>query len=1017
MKNFDKHNQSENQPLGSMAFYALWFGRFFLSLFKKAWRYTVMFSKTRTKLIAVLMTIIILAAAVNMALAADKHTVTLRYYDDIQITFKISYPSGGVWSGAQDVPIGGTSLSSQIYCVDPFTPFHGEVSALGRSFWSQGTTTDEVSGYVSAAPWAMSGAMQKYGDAVRWIASNGYRGVFGHHSSGIQEDAESRASVERLISMYGDTNINKEIALMATKVAIWYTVAGRDNIQIVHTTLDGRLHPDGTAMLSTFNNLVSALTADGENARQGKMPVQSVPITTLTADINDSGAFFDLENGRYGPFSVTASLNGLPHIPSAVHLTASGSGSQNFSFVDSAFNPLMEDSTITNAFSVFSTTNTLSVNNEFYLLLPASPNGLENMTIRAMVVAEKAPVVQGTPVVYAYWDGDQQDWTKIQAFIGAASRAGTADLFAEASVNTGTAPRGQIWVSKQVENAAITDMDVPFEFELWHTADIIANPTGQQVSLSNHPVRGAEFVIGDVFSIRKGTMAFIDGLPAGPNDWYKVVEINHQPIFDSTPSFYIDIENSAIGISGMGADTGWFQMDTDGGQDGLGMVTFTNRRAVQPAQLRISKTVIAFDTNGEQLGNDAPIADEFIFRLQLSGDNGVTWSNAALSIDNFRSGGGRIVNGAEGLFILKHRDMAIIELPPSEPGILSRTSQYRIVEEPSSPGGYASVYGLYVWREQMVDGQMQWVPDPTSVISNYTGTIYGMAMGDSRETGWFPLTADGYYDLVFLNIATHDLQISKNVTGSGDRDKLFEFQVFNLEDPNAVRLTSGTSATADAKLVEISGNPSDRVGGTNNDILMLRHGETATIKGLPPGRYTVRELAPGEGYTTSHTVRTGSASESASLGLETAPFTLFDTVRITFTNDISETPVKPRSPEAPNEQWEPNQPLEPNQPNEPFQPNQPNSPETNGTYETPVDALEAFGEQDTSENPNESEAPVISARAASGSPQTGDSFPIAYAAMLFLGMACLTTGVCSFSRMRTRGKYRRYFEDLDRKQR
>ncbi|MCL1829293.1 MAG: hypothetical protein FWG32_07335, partial [Oscillospiraceae bacterium] len=68
-----------------------------------------------------------LAASEPAYAAADigpQYTATLQYYDDIQITYTLNYPAGGVWNGAGDIPIGGTGVSSQIYCVDPFVHFH-----------------------------------------------------------------------------------------------------------------------------------------------------------------------------------------------------------------------------------------------------------------------------------------------------------------------------------------------------------------------------------------------------------------------------------------------------------------------------------------------------------------------------------------------------------------------------------------------------------------------------------------------------------------------------------------------------------------------------------------------------------------------------------------------------------------------------------------------------------------------------------------------------------------------------
>jgi hypothetical protein len=116
---------------------------------------------------------------------------------------------------------------------------------------------DTVTGYVSAAPWVMSGVMQKYGEAVRWLAANGYRGIYNYGKA--DNDPESMASVARLNAMFpGIGTIDREIAVMATKVAIWKTVAP-GSIDVVKTTLDAN-----PARRKTFDDLTEALIKEAE---------------------------------------------------------------------------------------------------------------------------------------------------------------------------------------------------------------------------------------------------------------------------------------------------------------------------------------------------------------------------------------------------------------------------------------------------------------------------------------------------------------------------------------------------------------------------------------------------------------------------------------------------------------------------------------------------------------------------------------------------------------------------------
>lgn len=963
-----------------------------------------MLRKLHRKIIPLLLVVAIAASFMGAALSAERFTISIRYYDDINITFRLNYPSGGVWSGAQDVPIGGTSISSQIYCVDPFTAFHGQVpNHGGTTGWSHGAVTDTVPGYVSAAPWAMSGAMQRYGDAVRWIIANGYRGVFGHPSSpGLPEDAESRESVARLQSRYASfpwaANIDKEIALMATKVAIWFTVGGRDAVQVVRTSLDGRVHADGTLMSDTFNNLIEALIRDAQIAGAGGTPSQSVPVTTLTAGIDNSHAVFDPINNRYGPLIVTATANGLARATDGIFLTASGEDSLNFYFTDSAFERLPIDISITTDMPVFRAPGTADSGGVFYLVVPEDRGNADNMTISAMVLSANTPVVQGTPVVYAFWDADRQNWDAIQAFAGAAKEGALVDLFAQASINTGIAPRGQIWVSKQVENPGVNDLDLPFSFRLWHTNDITSGGSGQEVDLGNHPVRGADSSFGNIFNLRKGMFAFIDGLPAGPNDWYRIEEINIPAGFNSPASFNIDIGMAAGGAAaGSGNITDWFTLNDEGvGQDALAMVTFTNRRTVDMAQLRVSKTVLAFDEYGNQLMPNISHGSEqrFNFLIQSSTD-AVNWTAVPLSNENFLSDGGGLLS-TTGAFWLRHRGAAIIELPPSLGSL-----EYRVIEMPDNQSEFATIYGLYVWRE--IGGQ--WAPDPASQVSNFTGSIYNLDMGNTRETASFSLTYDGFYDLIFLNVSLHDMQISKEVSGYGYQNRLFEFQIYYMDDDAPIKLTMDSSAT-DAIYVEISGNPGGRIGA-GGDTLLLRHGETATIANLPTGQYVVRELAPGGGYVTTHIVSIGGVSGDTVTGLSTAPIILSNDVLVAFTNDLT----TPQTSEYPNGSHEPHYP------NQPFVPI---DDDGLSDRESHVEQGELNEHDDTEEHGSieyhdygyDEDHDIAHGRIDSGSPRTGDDFPVSSIIILISGLILLTVGIIFQAQEIKTAKYNKVFDSL-----
>ena len=169
-----------------------------------------MFKRVRSLIVTILVIALLVSVlALPVQAASEQYRIVLRYYDQIQITYTITYPAssgGGVREGPEDVPIGGVGtpgagdydinpyISTQIYCVDPYVPFHSKVPGLGGIQSGPGNNYqgDVIYGYISAVPWEMSGAMAVYGDAVRWIAANGYRGIYNYN--GV-DDAEDRKSV------------------------------------------------------------------------------------------------------------------------------------------------------------------------------------------------------------------------------------------------------------------------------------------------------------------------------------------------------------------------------------------------------------------------------------------------------------------------------------------------------------------------------------------------------------------------------------------------------------------------------------------------------------------------------------------------------------------------------------------------------------------------------------------------------------------------------------------------------
>jgi len=594
-----------------------------------------MVKRKRTLLISMVLLLVLLAAISISAFAADNgpYRIVLRYYDPLQITYTVKYPVGDSrdeWTGPEDVPIGGVGvpdpdnkfviteyISSQIYCVDPFTPFHNQVPELGGSWAFDHDTNawcDTVYGFVSAAPWVMSGTMQIYGNAVRWIAANGYRGEYNFFGD---DDEESKKSVARLNKMFPDIGlIDKEIAVMATKVAIWKIVAG-DNIQIVRTTLD-----KDVARLRTFEKLVQALVSEAEYLLKPSPRIYlpgEVTTTTFDAEIVvDDEAFYDKEvddtYNYYGPMTVKAMLKRAPAgvvLPDLekIFLTVSGLNSEGVCFVseksDDTHDELPEGILFgTDRYAQYidgDGSDDTWISKEFYVAIPTSrdyPENGDQLLVKAMAMAPGVEVEQGTPVVYAFAQNDVQDWNEIQAFIGGASEGVEVTLYAEASWHTGGTSLGDLLISKQVKNATPDDFDHEFTFAVYYNDNRNFDPV-KRLKLADYPVHAAYSVdtVDNTFTLKNGGLAYIQALPmvVGGGDaryeyyyWVEEIDISGQD-FD-TPHFEISI-GEPLGDSVYGERIGPFQLDADEDME-VAFVTVTNTYERGTGDLIINKRLV-----------------------------------------------------------------------------------------------------------------------------------------------------------------------------------------------------------------------------------------------------------------------------------------------------------------------------------------------------------------------------------------------------------------------------------------
>jgi len=444
----------------------------------------------------------------------------------------------------------------------------------------------------------MSGAMQAYGPAVAWIAANGYRGIY--TETGYLDDsdnAESQASVARLNNMFpGIGTIDKTIALMATKVAIWKVVGG-DSVKVEKTTLDG------TPARDTFDALVDGLVSEAQEALMpGVKPLISGEIrtTNLNIEIDPAiNAFYDDNVGTaynyYGPLTVTASLtngpSGLPDLQK-VFLTASGADSSGVMFVSQKTNNPSDELAKDRIFGTDRNAPYVGgniagakwISDEFYVAIPKnrSPERGDRLQVKAYAMAPDVDVAEGTPVVLAYAENGVQDWTAIQAFVGGAAYGQRADLYAEASWNTGSTSLGELYISKQVEDVTTENMDQQFTFGVYYN-DSKDFSTAKRLNMIDYPVLGAASVnkANSTFTLKNSGLALIKGLPMVVNGgdtsyeyYYWVEEVGLGPEYE-IPHFVLNT-GSPSGLQADGFRIGPFQLDEANTE--LGFVTVNNAK-------------------------------------------------------------------------------------------------------------------------------------------------------------------------------------------------------------------------------------------------------------------------------------------------------------------------------------------------------------------------------------------------------------------------------------------------------
>jgi len=557
-------------------------------------------------LTAVLIIAILAGVLLYSVLAADPpepYTVLVNYFDSVQINYTVASPTLN-YSGPADVPIGGigirnsgdspgvlsTTIVQQAYCVDPYIPF-GKPPSGGTTeqlYWGptitngyrgasdiylpfssaakpfstnyfaappyeswRPTLTHWRSDYYAATTWELSNAMKNQQKAVFWLVLNGYRGDFRNH------DSESEDSLLRLNEWYAGgaiegspQYIDKAMAVMATKVAIWSVLTQNDptgSFVFNHANLHG-VEYMGVDRGVVFDNLLAALVRDANAAKAGSVPPgSSIAYTELTLAIDDSDILIESyrdSTHAYYPVYVTANLRNADttDVGIDVFFTVTGPNARDVKFarfsggtyteLGSEILPGTTDKLQSERYN-FDGSNSISINN-IYLKVPLSridflgPDaaGSELLRVRARAHADNVPVAEGTPLAIAAASADGvMDWNMVQAFVGAAILNTKISMYAEASADIRGEREGELEINKKLQQLTSVDENRFFTFALYAGPSPEFNDA-RQVRLDFHDIDPADSRIGTTNTFRlkhDQTVKFTD-LPE--SFYYWLVELN-----------------------------------------------------------------------------------------------------------------------------------------------------------------------------------------------------------------------------------------------------------------------------------------------------------------------------------------------------------------------------------------------------------------------------------------------------------------------------------------------------------
>jgi hypothetical protein len=577
--------------------------------------------KNRKKFLAAVLIIVIMAGimlySVLAASPTGPYSVMVKYYDSVWINYALNpntdkfrnydVPIGGI--GEMTMPVDGTFtnvLAHQAYCIDPFVPFAGADGTnkytlgpprsntyTGASDLYRGVITGNYvmsgesweptmthwrSDYYTVTPWAMSDTFKENYRAVMWLIYNGYRGCFLTHGLPPgDDDGESQASLDRLNGRYGGSvgepnYIDKSMALVATKVAIWRVLTDGDpGSFILHDTVFHGIDDNGTDRGAVFDELVRRLVVDAKAANPPSAPTPEY--TRMTLSINANNILYGVTDTSnpdyvYYPFSVTANILNAEGGASAVdglgidvYLNVSGPFAGDVSFawlsggayIDLDRGQLPGTTGAANnqqvVGGIFS--DSTCVLGNLFLKVPSDrvnflgPDtaGSELLRIYAKAHVKDVPAVPGTSLPVAAMSGDGvQDWNIVQAFIGATKRGAEISVFNEVSLNIQGSSEGELEINKRLQEVTTVDANRFFTFALYGGPEPVFAES-HLVRLDFHGIEPADSQIGNTntFRLRHDQSVKITGLPEYFHYW--LVELD-----DGTGDFEAPLYNFLSGV-------------------------------------------------------------------------------------------------------------------------------------------------------------------------------------------------------------------------------------------------------------------------------------------------------------------------------------------------------------------------------------------------------------------------------------------------------------------------------------